>query len=88
MLFRFTCAVILVLLTALAGIALERENLALKRSVSLQHYRIDQLRERRAKLRLRIGELSGPRRFHRDVQTAPGEPEPRSVRAQGSAQRR
>jgi hypothetical protein len=63
MYFRFGSAVVLVVLISLAGVALEKENLELRRSVSRQHYRMDVLDEAQARLRLRTQELGAPARL-------------------------
>ena len=63
MFFRFGCAVVLVVLVSLGGVALEKENLRLRREVSRQHYRLDVLRNEQARLRLRTQELGAPTRL-------------------------
>ena len=65
-LFRFSAAIVLVVIIALLGIAQEKRRLTLSRAISLQQYRTDQLRERRAHLQLRVHELTSPARasFH------------------------
>ncbi|MEZ6052935.1 MAG: hypothetical protein R3C02_16370 [Planctomycetaceae bacterium] len=60
LIFRFTAGLILILLVSMIGIKLEKDELALKRTISLQHYRMDQLLEERSRLRIRIHELTGP----------------------------
>jgi hypothetical protein len=62
LLFRFAAALTLLVVISLAGIRLERSELALKRSLSLQHYRLEQLIEERVRLRVRLHELSSPAR--------------------------
>lgn len=57
MLFRFLVAVVLVTGVSLCGIALEKQNLALKRGISLQHYRLEILREKRSRAILRTHQL-------------------------------
>ena len=59
-LFRFAAALVLVVMISLAGIALEKDNLSRQRAISLQQYRIEQLLDRQAHLRLRINELTSP----------------------------
>jgi len=59
LLFRFIAALMLLLAVSLVGIGLEKHELALKRSISLQHYRMDQLLEERARLRIRMHKLTG-----------------------------
>lgn len=63
MFFRFGSAVVLVVLIALAGSALETESLALRRQLSHQHYRTDILMEQHAKLRLQAQQLGTPLRL-------------------------
>lgn len=52
----------LVVLISAAGIALEKERLNLDRRVSRQQYRLDVLRDRQARLRLRTEQLGAPNR--------------------------
>lgn len=59
-LFRFAAALVLVVTISLAGIALEKDNLSRQRAISLQQYRIEQLLDRQAHLRLQINELTSP----------------------------
>ena len=59
-LFRFAAALVLVVTVSLAGIALEKDNLSRQRAISLQQYRIEQLLDRQAHLRLRINQLTSP----------------------------
>lgn len=63
MFFRFGAAVVVVVVISLLGIALEKRALSLKRAVSLQAYREDQLAEQRARLRLRCEQLGAPKRL-------------------------
>jgi hypothetical protein len=58
LLFRFLAALTLIVTVSLVGVGLEKRELALKRAISLQHYRMDQLLEERARLRIRLHELS------------------------------
>ena len=60
MLIRFLLAVLLLVLVAVAGGALEKSTLDLRRAIGKQHYRTEVLRERVARLRLRSQELGGP----------------------------
>lgn len=59
-LFRFAAALALLVTISLAGIALEKDNLARQRATSLQQYRIEQLLDREAHLRLQINVLTSP----------------------------
>ncbi len=61
MVFRFIAALVLIVTVALVGIHLEKRDLALKRAISLQHFRMDQLEEERARLRVRLHALSTER---------------------------
>ena len=62
MFFRFGAAVALIVAVSLLGIALEKRTLALRRAISLQTYRAEQLEERRVQLRLRCEQLGAPGR--------------------------
>ena len=62
MFFRFGSAIVLVVLISLAGVAIEKQNLALRREVSRQHYRLDVLLEQHARLRLKTQQLGAPAR--------------------------
>jgi len=62
MYFRFSSAVVLVVLISAAGIALEKNRLNLDRRISRQQYRLDVLRDRQARLRLRTEQLGAPSR--------------------------
>lgn len=54
MFFRFAVVVVAVIGIALSGIAMEKDNLALRRSISLQGYRRTLLLEERSRLRVRL----------------------------------
>lgn len=60
MFFRFGAALILIVSVALTGTALETQNLAIKRSLSQQQYRMEVLQEGQAKLRLETQRLGAP----------------------------
>ena len=60
MYFRFGSAVFLVVLIAMAGVAIEKRTLKLRREVSRQYYRTEVLLERHATLRLRTQQLASP----------------------------
>jgi len=62
MYFRFSSAVMLVVLISAAGITLEKNRLNLDRRISRQQYRLDVLRDRQARLRLRTERLGAPSR--------------------------
>lgn len=63
MLFRFVAAVVIVTAVALGEIAIEKEILSLKRSISLQHYQLRLLEEKRARLILKTQEMAAPARL-------------------------
>lgn len=63
MFFRFGSAIVLVVLISVAGIALEKQCLELRREVSRQHYRMDVLWKEHATLRWRTQELGAPVRL-------------------------
>ncbi|MEZ6062544.1 MAG: hypothetical protein R3C19_19550 [Planctomycetaceae bacterium] len=60
MLFRFASAILLVVAVSMIGVALERQSLRLRRSVSRQYYQTDLLLELHARRRLRIQQLTAP----------------------------
>lgn len=63
MFFRFGSALVLVVLVSLAGTALEKRNLELKRAVSRQHYRLEVLLEQHASNRVLAQQLGAPSRL-------------------------
>lgn len=63
MFFRFGSALILVVVTSLLGIFVEKQNLTLRREISRQHYRMDVLQEEHARLRLRSQQLAAVERL-------------------------
>ncbi|MGH7128218.1 MAG: hypothetical protein ACREJB_06415 [Planctomycetaceae bacterium] len=67
MFFRFGSAILLVVLVSLTGVMLEKRNLELRRFVTRQHYRMDVLRDRHAKMRLRTQELGAPVRIQESI---------------------
>lgn len=73
LMFRFIAALALLVTVSLVGIALEKRELALKRAVTLQHYRMDQMLEERSRLRIRLHELA--------ARQPSNEPRPRRVAA-------
>lgn len=81
MFFRFGSAVVLVVSISLTGIALEKQNLELRRRVSRQHYQLDALLEQHARLRLQTQELGAPVRVIQSLENGDLEqtgPEPAS----------
>ena len=63
MFFRFGSALVLVVLISLAGNALEKRHLELRRRIIRQHYRMDVLSDAHAKLRLETQRLGAPVRM-------------------------
>jgi hypothetical protein len=63
MFFRFGTALVLVVLISLAGTALEKRNLELKRVVSRQSYRLEILQEQHAAKRVLAQQLGAPGRL-------------------------
>jgi hypothetical protein len=68
MFFRFGSALILVVVTSLLGILVEKQNLQLRRELSRQHYRMDVLQEEHARLRLRSQQLAAVERLFATVE--------------------
>ena len=62
MYFRFGAAIVLAVVIAVVGVALEKESLAYRREISRQHYQLDELVEQYAKLRLKAHRLGAPQR--------------------------
>lgn len=62
MYFRFGSALVLVLLIALAGIALEKRNLELRRGLARQRFQMDVLQEAYVRVRLKTQRLASPAR--------------------------
>src|SRR5947207_1300526 len=63
MFFRFGSALVLVVLLSLAGTALEKRNLELRRVVSRQQYRLEILLEKHAAHRVLAQQLGAPSRL-------------------------
>lgn len=63
MFFRFGIGLLLVVLTSLAGTALEKRNLELRRAVSRQYYRLERLQEQHAGKRVLAQQLGAPNRL-------------------------
>lgn len=68
MLFRFVCALLLVVLTSLAGVALESRSLEVRRQLTRQHFRSEVLLESYAALRWRTEQLGAPGRLIEAIQ--------------------
>ncbi len=73
MFFRFCAALSLVVLIAAAGITLEKQILDRKREQTLQVYRLAQLEENYARLKLRSQELGAPSRLLESIERAEAE---------------
>lgn len=82
MFFRFCAALSLVVLIAAAGIAIEKQLLDLKRQQTLQVYRLEQLEEKYARLKLRSQELGAPSRLIESLEQAEAQ---RAARRRGGA---
>jgi len=63
MFFRFGVGLLLVVLTSLAGTALEKRSLEIRRAVSRQYYRLEILQEQRAGKRVLAQQLGAPSRL-------------------------
>jgi len=68
MFFRFTATLVLIIAVSLAGVAMEKRSLAVKRSISLQHYRLQQLLEKRTQLRLDVELRGAPSRLIEQIE--------------------
>ena len=79
MFFRLCAALSLVVLIAAAGITIEKRLLDMKREQTLQVYRLAQLEEKYARLKLRSQELGAPSRLLESLER---------VEAERAAQRR
>lgn len=63
MYFRFIAALTLVVGISLAGTALEKRNLELRRAISRQHYQLEVLVDRHALHRMEAHRLGAPERL-------------------------
>lgn len=63
MFFRFTVAIVAIVLISLLGIAIEKRNLELRREISQQHYRTEELLETHARLRQQTQHLGATSRL-------------------------
>ncbi len=63
MYFRFGSALVLLILMSVAGVAIEKQCLALRRSVMRQQYRREVLQDEYARLRLQTQQLGAPVRL-------------------------
>ena len=89
MFFRFGSALVLVVLISLAGTALEKRNLELKRAVSRQHYRLEVLLEQHAANRVLAQQLGAPSRLvdQLDAEAAESAEPPKAAKPKQSAPR-
>ena len=88
MFFRFCAALSLVVLIAAAGIAVEKQLLDMKRQQTLQVYRMEQLEEKYARLKLRTQELGAPSRLMESLEQAEAERAARRRSTAASASKR
>ncbi len=70
MFYRFGGALVLLVIIALGGIAIEKQNLTLRRAVSHQKFRQDVLLEEHAVHRLKAQQLGSPGRLIDDLDEA------------------
>lgn len=63
MFLRFAAAIGLTTAIGLMGISIEKQNLSIKRKISLQHYQMEILREQRSRLVLKTERLGSPVRL-------------------------
>lgn len=78
MFFRFGAALAMVVAISLAGTALEKRNLELKRAATRQHYRLQVLEEQYLAQRVVAQQLGAPSRLMGDIDAellAPAKPE-------------
>lgn len=87
MFFRFCAALSLVVLIAALGITLEKQLLDLKREQTLQVFRLEQLEEKYARLKLRTQELGAPSRLLESLEQAAAERAARRIPAAASRPR-
>jgi len=70
MFYRFGGALVLLVIIALGGIAIEKQNLTLRRAVSHQKFRQEVLMEEHAVHRLKAQQLGAPGRLMNDLDEA------------------
>lgn len=68
MYFRFGAAVVLAVLVAVAGIAIEKRCLTLRRALTREHYRYEVLCELAARQRLQTQQLGAPGRLYEAIE--------------------
>jgi hypothetical protein len=69
MYFRFAAAVVLAALIAVAGVAIEKRCLALRRALTRERYRYDVLSDLYARQRLRTQQLGAPARLFESIES-------------------
>jgi hypothetical protein len=70
MFFRFAAAIGLITAIGLAAIAIEKQNLSLKREISRQHYDLEIQQEKNSRLVLETQQLAAPSRLMDEWQNA------------------
>lgn len=76
MFFRFTSAIVLVVLVSMSGVMMEKRMLDLRRDLSRQQYRTDILLDQYTAIRLKTQELSSPDRMLETMQNQELAPRP------------
>lgn len=71
MYFRFSAIVVLLVAISLAAVAIEKQNLSLRRAQTLNEYRLQQLLDQRAALRVKQAELAAR---HEQQSATPSDP--------------
>jgi hypothetical protein len=69
MYFRFGTALVLAVVVAVAGIAIEKRCLTLRRALTRDHYRYEVLRDLYARQRLQTQQLGAPARLFEALET-------------------
>jgi len=78
MFLRFAAAIGLITAIGLMTIAIEKQNLSLKRAISLQHYQIEVLREQKWRLALESQQLGALPRLQEEWENSHQSPDSRS----------
>ena len=83
MYFRFGAAIVLVVIVSVIGVALEKQSLSYRRSISQQRFRMDVLVEQYAQMRLKAQRLGAPARTIKSLDENGGDVRkpPRSAQA-------
>jgi hypothetical protein len=87
MYFRFGSALVLLILMSVAGVAIEKQCLALRRSVMRQQYRREVLQDEYARLRLQTQQLGAPVRLFQALEADRSERAPTEDSANSSVAR-